>query len=246
MTQQNSVLPLTYLVVVLFPGMLELSNRKQTAQAQPISQNSNPSVNITFEPPNRDRPQDSDGSQCSQNPKSLEPDVTLLLPVDRYGLTVESHPTFFVYLPPTTAQKAFFSIRDENDRDFYETFISLPEESGVISVKLPADAPSLEKGKAYKWSFVLMCDNALRPARPLVEGQIERTELNSASLAQLEKATFLERATFYGKAGIWYETLTNLADARRSQPANADLEVIWQDLLRSVALEAIASQPLLR
>jgi len=232
--------------------MLGLSNLNQTAQAQPASQKSNPSVSITFEPPDRDRPKDSaggasrDGGKCPQDLQSSEPYVTPLLPVNRYGLTVESHPTFFVYLPPTDAQKAFFSIRDENDSDFYQTFVSLPKKSGVLKIKLPADAPSLEKDKAYTWSFVLMCDNVLRPDSPLVEGQIERTEMNAASIAQLEKATPLERAAFYGKAGIWYETLATIADARHSEPENADLEGIWQDLLRSVELEAIATQPLLK
>jgi Domain of Unknown Function (DUF928) len=111
---------------------------------------------------------------------------------------------------------------------------------------LPTDAPSLEKGKTYKWSFVLMCDNVLRPDSPLVEGQIERTQMNAEAIAQLEKATPLQRAAFYGEAGIWYETLTVLADARHLQPENADLELVWQDFLRSVELGAIASQPLLK
>jgi hypothetical protein len=252
MTRQKLVLPLTYLVIVLF--LQAISGWSRTAQAQSASQNLNAPIRITFEPPDEDRPKDSaggasrNGGKCPQDPKNVEPYVTPLLPVNRYGLTVESHPTFFVYLPPTTAQKAFLSIRDEDERDryHYQTFVPLMQKSGVMGLKLPADAPPLEIGKTYKWSFVMMCDNRLEPDSPLVEGKIQRIEMNSAMSGQLEGATALERAALYAKAGIWHETLTTLAEIKRSQPENSEIIGIWEDLLRSVELDAITTQPLIR
>jgi hypothetical protein len=115
-----------------------------------------------------------------------------------------------------------------------------------MAIQLPADAPPLEMGKTYKWSFAIACDSSLRPDSPLVEGQIQRVEMNSALNNQLEKATALEKAALYGKAGIWYETLSILSDLRRNQPENADIAANWADLLKSVELDAIATQPLIK
>jgi hypothetical protein len=253
MTRQKLVFPLTFLVITLFLQMLATPGWSQSRQGQANTKNnSNSTVRVSFEPPNGDRPRDTaggasrDGGRCPQDPKNVQPYITAILPTNSYGLTVASHPTFFVYLPPTAAQKAFFSIRDESDRDHYQTFLPLQQKSGVMAIQLPADAPPLEMGKTYKWSFAIACDSSLRPDSPLVEGQIQRVEMNSALNNQLEKATALEKAALYGKAGIWYETLSILSDLRRNQPENADIAANWADLLKSVELDAIATQPLIK
>ncbi|NJP18000.1 MAG: DUF928 domain-containing protein [Hydrococcus sp. CRU_1_1] len=158
----------------------------------------------------------------------MQPYITAVLPSDRYGLTVESHPTFLVYLPPTVAQNAFFSIKDENDRDHYQTFLPLTQKSGVMAIKLPADALPLETNKTYKWSFVIMCDSSLRPDSPLVEGEIQRVEMNSSLSSQLKGATLIQQAALYGKAGLWYDTVATLAEIGRSQPNDLELATIWE------------------
>lgn len=54
MTRQHSV-PLTYLVAVLFPEMLGISDPNETAQAQQLSQNPSTAVYLTSEPLDKDR-----------------------------------------------------------------------------------------------------------------------------------------------------------------------------------------------
>jgi Domain of Unknown Function (DUF928) len=58
--------------------------------------------------------------------------------------------------------------------------------------------------------------------------------------------TDVERAAQYGEQGIWYDALTTLAVARRSQPDNPVLAKIWADFLAqpSVGLGAIVAEPL--
>jgi hypothetical protein len=165
------------------------------------------------------------------------------MPSNEQALTVADHPTFFVYIPQTSAQKAMFVLRDDNEDYYYKTTLPISSKAGVVSFKLPADAPALKSGKSYKWSFVLMCTAEIRPDSPWVEGEIKRIEPNSGGT--LDNLPPLERAALYGKNGIWYDTLASLAEERRLQPDNLTLATNWENLLKSVGLGAIANQPLL-
>lgn len=210
-----------------------------------------PIVRVMFDPPGDGQPSDTEGGasrnggMCPQDAKALNPSVTPLMPANRQGLTVADHPTFFVYVPQTSAQKALFVLKDEKEDYFYQKPISIPRTAGIVSFKLPSDAPALEVGKNYKWSFVVICGEAIRPDSPVVEGRIQRIEPNPALSSQLKNLLPLQRAAVYGKGGIWYDTITSLAELKRSQPGDATLVTTWEELLKSVGLEAIATKPLL-
>ena len=221
-------------------------------QAQTKPGNRVTKFSVTFEPPQEGVPKDTVGGAsrdqgiCPQDSKALKPYVTPLMPATNYGLTVAEHPTFFVYVPQTAAQKAFFSVQDENKNHHYQTILPITGKPGVISFKLPSDAPALKIGNNYKWSFILMCGNALRPDSPGVEGRIRRMQPNPALIGQLENAVPLKRAAIYGSVGIWYDTLAVLAELRRSQPDDLTLAATWEELLKSVELDAIATEPLIK
>ncbi len=221
------------------------------------------SAGVTFDPPGDSKPDDSaggasrDGGRCADDPKTAGPALTSLIPVTNRGLTVATHPTFFVYVPATSATEGFLSIEDENNpQQQYQTNIPLTGQAGVIGVPLPDNAPVLEVGKTYKWSFVIKCGGVLRPDSPLVEGKVQRVEVSDlprvegqiqrVEAADLSNQSPLERASVYGKKGIWYDTLANLAIARRDRPDDASLKDAWTQLLqsKSVGLDAIATQPL--
>jgi hypothetical protein len=208
-------------------------------------------VSVTFSPPGAGKPDNSAGgasrssNQCAQDTANGGPLAMALTPVNYQALTVAERPTFFVYVPETSARKVFFSLEGENKDSHYQTTVAITGKAGIVSVSLPAEAKALETGKSYKWSFVIMCGNALRPDSPVVEGKIMRSALNPTLTSQLEKATPIERAALYGKGGIWYDTLATVAELRRSQPNDSTLEATWKQLLTSVGLDAIATQPLL-
>jgi hypothetical protein len=166
------------------------------------------------------------------------------MPATHQGLTVAEHPTFFVYVPQTSAQKALFVLKDENEDYYYQKTIPIPRTAGIVSFRLPADAPAIEIGKRYKWSFVMICGEAIRPDSPGVEGRIQRIEPKPALSSRIKNLPQLERAALYGRDGIWYDTLTSLAELRRSHD-DSTLAATWEQLLRGVGLEAIATKPLL-
>ena len=51
----------------------------------------------------------------------------------------------------------------------------------------------------------------------------------------------LEQARLYGERGIWFDTLTALAEFRQSQPHGL---ATWAEFLDSAGLTAIATEPL--
>jgi hypothetical protein len=97
--------------------------------------------------------------------------------------------------------------------------------------------------QSYQWAVVLICGDRPSPNDPFVTGWIRRV---APPPATNKSQTPLERAASYGEQGIWYDALTTLAEARRSQPADSTLEKIWVDFLTepSVGLGAIATEPL--
>ena len=205
--------------------------------------------NITFDPPNESQPKAtkggaSRGSQCVFDSQADSEPFAPLLPTTNIGLTTASHPTLLVHIPATSAESVFLTLQDENEDQVYQAILPIGNKSGIVSLDIPKDAPALETGKNYKWSFALMCDNKLRPDSPIVQGYVKRVELQSQLANQLQQATPVEMAALYGKAGIWYETIATLAQLRQNQPQNNDLKTAWNDILNSVGLEKVAKAEL--
>jgi hypothetical protein len=173
------------------------------------------------------------GNSCGQvSAKAL----TALVPGNHLGKTVAANPTLFWYVPKTTARTAEFFVMDDAGNEIYQKTVSLPATAGVIKLDFPKSI-SLEINKTYQWEFGIICDSQDRTKDQLVMGTIQRTELSPELKAELEQAEPLAQAEVYAKAKIWQDTLTIAAELRRSNPD------AWEELLKSVGLEAIANEP---
>ncbi|KAM3113945.1 DUF928 domain-containing protein [Phormidesmis sp. 146-33] len=187
-----------------------------------------------------------DDRRCSQDsPLSTQTteksSLTALVPGDHYGLTWLARPTFWVYVPQTSARQIVLSIKQGNQHHS-QRFVSITGQPGVIGIQAAEDAPTLEVGKTYQWAIVLVCGDRPSPNDPVVSAWVRREQPTK----QLSLQTTLQQAAQYGKQGIWYDALTTLAEAKRSQPNNADLDKTWASFLTqpTVGLEAIATEPL--
>lgn len=161
-----------------------------------------------------------------------------------YGLTVAERPTFWFYVPyPLTSSRPVeFVLQDEKGNDVYQTqFTESETMPGVVGLQLPSTVDPLEVGKRYRWFFLIYCN----PEEPtFVEGWVERVALNPTLKNQLDQATTpQQKAAVYAEAGVWFEAVTTLAELRRQKPNDQALNAQWLDLLQSVDLEAIATEP---
>ncbi len=238
---------------LLLLHLLLLQGMTSQAQAQPGSRSSGSpehSSQIMFRPPGNGAPDNTvgggtrEGGVCSQSVTEPNPGFMPVLPKTGHGLTAADRPTFFAYVPSTVAQTVFFSIQGEDSDYYYQKTFALGGASSIISVTLPADAPPLEVGKQYRWSFVLQCNAQLRPDDPMVEGRVQRIALTPAITSQVSRASARQRASLYGEAGLWFDLLASLVTLRQAAPQDAGLNEVWQTILSENGMEAIATAPL--
>lgn len=252
-------LPLTIAIVYALE-VFSPSNVRSLAQSQQVSVSQGLTTNWgAYEPdPNIGKParREGGGTRGPCIKKSANNKPLPLIPDNSFGVTIEDYPTFLVYLPgldTATKPQMQFSLTSDDDREIYTTKSLLDGSQGVISISLPASAnlPPLQVGKTYKWSFTLICDpdeaeNGDNSGNSLVVGTIRREEPQETLKQKLARASSpRDRFLAYSAAGVWYDAVNSLAQLRRTQPNDSMLAKDWQELLNSVGLQTIASEPLL-
>lgn len=208
-------------------------------------------ASVTFNPPGDGLPEETvggasrspNGKVCPEDAAALDRGVMPLIPATNHGQTITSHPTIYLYMPKTSASQVFLSLRDKEGNNIYQEFLPAIATGSIVGFKLPAEAPALETGKTYKWSMAIVCGGSLRADSPTVSGWIKRVEADATTIGQLDRDPSLEGAALYGAKGLWYETIGTLVELRRQQPEDVTITENWKNLLSSVGLGAIASQP---
>jgi hypothetical protein len=237
------------------PGTVQSSNRRSDRTSPLIAQ-------IFFKPPpgeprtdrgagsrdNRQCPQDATTdatADATTTQAAGKPTFTALVPSNDDNLTWSARPTFWVYVPKTSARQVVLSIKQGNQ--FHsQRFLPITGESGIIGIRA-ADATPLDVGKSYQWAIVLVCGDRPNPNDPVVTGWVRREQpMESLSSQSLSSQTALQQAARYSERGVWYDALTTLAEAKRSQPNNPEFAKTWTDFLSqsAVGLGAIATEPL--
>lgn len=212
----------------------------------PQSFQSQMQISLEFPPsPDRGKPNSTAGGGTRGNQQwsqqfCTEGDTQLmpLMPTrNNAGTTVDPNPTFFIFVPETTAKIGEFVLINDQNKDVYVSAVNLPSQPGIIQVSLP-ETVSLSVGEEYTWQFVLKCDIEKASADEYVSGSIQRTELEPNLQTQIEQTQdLLEQAKLYAKERIWQDTLMILAKLRDSNEAE------WKQLLESVGLGDLASEP---
>lgn len=210
------------------------------------SQGSAIAQGVNFKPPDVTAPGNRQGGAHRGSgtcPADLS--ITPLIPASNIGLTVQQSPTFFVYVPQVSSPVEF-TLLSENEVDLvYETSFQA-NNGGIISVSLPENTPTpLEVGKRYVWAVSVICDPNDRSADVVAKGWVQRVKPEPGMLSQLQqKHELRDRLRIYAENGLWYETLSALAELRRQAPGDTGLKADWTQLLTSQGLDTVVAQPL--
>jgi hypothetical protein len=184
-------------------------------------------------------PNSSNGNSLDNNHLLRYP--APLLPSNNIGRTVSPRPTIFVYVPQMAVKKVFFFLQSENNQYHYHTTFDLNKTGGIVSFKVPEDAPALEVGKTYHWSVIFIAPGEiLHPDARAVTGWVKRVPAPTAD----SSLSPIQLASLYGKSGIWYDTLDLLSSAHQKAPENSSLLKEWADLLNQVGLTYLTQEPL--
>lgn len=201
---------------------------------------------ISFVPgrPGRLRAAASRGN-CFINEKPAIP----LIPTNKEAqLTTAENPTFYFYLPQTAKpiHSLEFILRDNDSvAPLYRKSFQPVGKAGIVSVTIPAQQALLKTGKAYTWTFSMICDPRNRDQDLFLRGRIERVQDENLSEQIQETKQPLDQAVIYATAGFWENALSTLANLRRQRPNDPEVNKYWTDLLNSVGLEEVTNQPLL-
>ncbi|MEC4986020.1 MAG: DUF928 domain-containing protein [Oscillatoria sp. PMC 1068.18] len=170
---------------------------------------------------------------------------------NHFGVTVNPHPHFLVYLPGSSnsqdTQQVEFRLEDgETGEEIYTSTFKRSAPAGIVTIALPAEAGllPLEVNKVYHWSLAIADD--LQENKAEAEGWIKRVTLQDSLSRQLQQASPQEQARLYAEAEIWYDSVAKLAQVYRSAPNDLALASDWEKLLKAAGLEQLVQVSLVR
>lgn len=171
--------------------------------------------------------------------------LVALIPENAVGKTTATLPKLFFYIPQVNRSQAValeFVLRDRQDKLVYQSFFTTDGKSGIVSVDLPESGESneLKTNEQYHWYLSMICDPQNRSRDVVVEGWIQRVELDPAIEQKLARSNPLERASIYRKHGLWYDALSTLAEQKQAVDPQFPVTAKWTELLESVGLGYLA------
>jgi hypothetical protein len=252
--QMISIKALFILLLTLEPGLANTAVQGTVQSSNHRSGLASPLIaQVFFKPPpgepRTDRGAGSrDNRQCPQDTATTtqateKPTFTALVPSNNDNLTWSARPTFWVYVPKTSARQVVLSIKQGNQ--FHsQRFLPITGESGIIGISASEDSAPLDVGKSYQWAIVLVCGDRPSPNDPVVTAWVRREQPTESPTESLSSQTAVQQAARYSERGVWYDALTTLAEAKRSQPNNPEFAKTWTDFLSqsTVGLSAIATE----
>lgn len=250
----RSPFALSPMLLALLPGLLVIPLE---GHARPVA----PGMadfqlaKVTFTPPpGQKAPKQTigggrrDSGQCpagagQPGSRAMAQPMTALVPSNNLGLTTSDRPTFWAYVPSSSAKTLEFLLEDNRGQELYQATTQITGAPGIVKFAIPPSAPALEVGQDYRWVVSMVCEPA-GPRDPFVGAWVRRVAPDPALTNKLKQAKSLDRVTAYATAGVWHDALTELTTLRQTKPNDAKLEAAWKELLQSVGLGAIAVTPL--
>lgn len=205
---------------------------------------------VIFIPPNNGAPNSrvAGGTRgCAISSLADAKKFTALIPDKSPVLTAEAYPDILYYIPQVAPGKNLeFALVDEQEQDLYATKFT-PGKAGITKLRLSTfkGMPALQIGKKYRWYLSIICQPEDVSANIIVDGDIQRIEVDPLLKKELSQSSSLDRVALYAVNGIWYDAIAHLYTARQKNPQAALLGRAWIDLLTSIGIDdAIAQAPL--
>jgi hypothetical protein len=154
--------------------------------------------------------------------------------------TIAERPTFYFLIPKIDGQAYFRLFESDSSltkgKRVYRTSFKIKNKAGILTFKMPDNAPILQPNQNYVWEFVV---GDLTDAET-VSGSVRRV-LPSQNLVDQLKKTFLplERAALFAQEGIWFETVQTLAEAQKGLHKKPEIVSEWTELLKSATLDRV-------
>jgi Domain of Unknown Function (DUF928) len=125
-------------------------------------------------------------SFCVQSPQVTDR-LTALSPTQKVAYAPIDCRDSWIYLPKAMAQRVELSLPDGDMNGIYQTTLPIPKKAGLMSLRLPAEAP-LKQNQPYYSVATLGCNQSDRTEHWGVGGWIQRTGLGLLAKGKLVSA----------------------------------------------------------
>lgn len=156
------------------------------------------------------------------------------------NVTTKARPSFLVHITNQSVEQLVLIVKDQEGEYNYETTVPIVEESGVIQISLPEDAPPLDVGKTYEWGVAVACRSSLRPDDPFISGHIRRI-----SAPDMSRTPLVDQLAWHAEHHVWYDTISILGELKMTRSEDIELAASWTHILSDVGFAELASAPLL-
>ncbi|NET45931.1 DUF928 domain-containing protein [Okeania sp. SIO2B3] len=189
------------------------------------------------------------GGSCG----TAEPhELRALVPIFKgvWGLTIESHPTFWFYIPYKTGEfhSAKFVLWDKDRTYRYEKNIPSSQPfPNLISISIPQTKEPLEIGKEYNVVLKVYCEDPEEASDPTdvvkvdVRNFVVRISADEIPglQSELDQAgdDLRQQAVIYAKYGIWFDALRIIGELRQQEPNNPQYQEDWNKLLEDIDMK---------
>ncbi|TYQ30840.1 DUF928 domain-containing protein [Pseudanabaena sp. UWO310] len=173
--------------------------------------------------------------------------------------TISERPTLYFLTPPIAGSVKFTLSEDiptlpqpdaENTfpesqkKQIYTKTFTLNNDAGIVALKIPNEAPSLEVGKIYTWKFTIIAKKnplmSYLAENKTVQGKMQRVLPDQQLATKLQKISQpIERAALLANQGIWFETLQTLAETQLTVPSDPEALEELTALLKSASLDKV-------
>jgi hypothetical protein len=192
-----------------------------------------------FVPRSRGAPQARVGG-ATRSAGSAPPAIEVLAPRS-VGLTLESQPVLYWYLPEPTDHRIDLTVlNDASLRPLLETTVEPPKRAGVQRIRLADYGLELETGVDYQWFISIIEDAEQRAHDQIAGGAIARVDVPADLVPKLATAGAAQRPFVLAEGGIWYDAVDVLSRRIAAAPGDAGLRGQRAALLEQVGLEEVA------
>jgi hypothetical protein len=203
------------------------------------AQANDPLEPLNYEPPNRGAPERTEDAGSRPGCPESEIPFTAVMPTTNWGETLSDRPSFWFYVPNGASQVEVV-ITDSRDRIVGQTTAEIAEADGIVAVEW--DGEPLAVNQFYQWQAFFLCDPEDSESYLSAGGGLLRRDG-----VEPEFETERDRLLWLAEEGLWFDTVTQLAELQQSDPEDLQWQTDWEALLSDpiVGLDTLLQEPIL-
>lgn len=208
-----------------------------------ISASGSPTLAAPFDPPpNSDAPRSTAGGASRPADSSCTLDefsglkATALAPQTFVGLTSQSTPVLWLYLPNSEGETIELTVFDQDLNDLSQFLIASPETDGFLAIDL-SEHFTLSVDVPYYWTAAFICNPSRRIEDWVVGGWIEYQPVPTGDQQALQSLVPSGQVNQYMGSGYWYDAFAVMQPFVEMKPSSSEFEAIWDTLIRQAELQ---------